>query len=173
MKSTLVFILVIFFHIGHSQTDTTKNTLKRLEYKIEYPKNWKIDTSKFIGTDFYIFSTLENKDDKFRENINEITQNLKGKDIDLEKFKQISDNQVLKLTNNSEVIESVIIKEKNKEYFKLKYIMTQGVFRLIITSICYIKDEKAYLLTFTCESEKYDQYEKVANEMLNSFCLIE
>jgi len=48
---------------------------------------------------------------------------------------------------------------------------SQGKSRLKIISICFISNEKAYLATFTAEFDKYDKYQKTAEQILTSFSL--
>jgi len=47
--------------------------------------------------------------------------------------------------------------------------MTQSSFRLKIASLCFINNKKAYLATFSSKIDKYDSYQKVANDILSSF----
>jgi len=171
MKLTLTSILLLLTHFCFSQIDTSKTSFKKDNYKIEYPKTWRLDTSKFMGTEFLFFSPLENEADKFSENVNGIIQDLSGQNIDLEKYKQITDKQLSDMATDCKVFESSIIKKDSKEYFKTTYAMTQGKFRLKITSICFIKNDKAYLTTFSSELDKYEQYKKVEEEILSSFWL--
>ena len=46
--------------------------------------------------------------------------------------------------------------------------MTQGKYRIKVTSICFIKNDKAYLVTFGSMIDKYEQYQKYGEEILNS-----
>jgi hypothetical protein len=124
-----------------------------------------------MGTEFFVFSPLENENDKFSENVNGIIQDLSGQNIDLEKYKQITDKQLTDMATDGQVFESAIVKTEKMEYFKTTYAMTQGKLRLKITSICFIKDDKAYLVTLSSEFDKYDSYKKVGEEILNSFSL--
>lgn len=171
MKLILTLILFLFTHFCFAQSDTTKTIFAKDNYKIQYPKSWRLDTSKIMGTDFFIFAPLENETDNFSENINVIIQDLRNQNIDLEKYKLITDNQINQFATDPKVFESAIIKENNNEYFRIVYAMTQGKARLKITSICLIKNDKAYLATFTTEFNKYGQYNKVGEEILSSFCL--
>ena len=171
MKLTLTSILLLFTFLCFAQTDTTKTSFTKANYKIQFPKDWRLDTSRIMGTDFFVFSPLENDTDKFSENVNGVTQDLGGQNIDLEKYKQVTDKQLAEMATDCKVFESSIIKTDDKEYFKTTYAMTQGKFRLKITSICFIKTGKAYLATFSSELDKYDKYKKVGEEILNSFCL--
>lgn len=173
MKIILILILLAFTFYGCSQSVvlSQKKNYNTDAYNILYPESWKPDTSKMMGTDLVIFSPLENEEDKFSENINIMIQDLDNQNIDLERYKEISDNQIRELFADSEVFESAVIKSNGADYYKMIYTMMQGDFRLKITSICFIKNDKAYLATFTVELDKYDNYKKVGNEILSSFKL--
>ena len=173
MKLTLSFIVLFYTHFCFAQTDTTNSIFVKDNYKIQYPKSWQLDTSKLMGTDFFVLAPLENEIDKFRENVSGIIQDLSGQNIDLEIYKQITDKQILEFATEPKIFESEIINSNKNNYYKTVYAMTQGKARLKITSVCYIKNEKAYLITFTSEIEKYEQYKKVGEDIISSFHLVE
>jgi len=124
-----------------------------------------------MGPELFVFSPLENQNDKFSENVNVIIQDLAGQNIDLKKYKQITEGQLTNMATDGKIVESSIVKGNKGDYYKIIYSRTQGNFRLKITSLCYIKNDKAYLVTFTSEFDKYDQYNKIGQEILNSFSL--
>jgi PsbP len=173
MKLILTLIFFASTYCGYSQTDTSNQltNFTKENYKLQYPKSWTLDTSGIMGTELFVFSPLENESDKFKENVNVIIQNLKGQNIDLDKYKQITDAQIANMAADIKVFVSSKIKTEKGEFYKIIYAMTQGNFRLKISSYCYIKNEKAYLVTFTSEFDKYEQYKKVGEKILTSFSL--
>ncbi len=138
-------------------------------YKLQYPASWTLDTSKSIGPAIFFFSPLENAEDKFRENVNVLIQDLRGEDINLSRYKEITDKQVNDLATDGEILESSISRKNGQEFYRITYVMSQGKFRVKITSVCLIQNEKAYLSTFTAEVDKYDAYKKMAEQILASF----
>ena len=173
MKLTSIFVILLSTQFGFSQSDssTQKTSFAKDNYKIQYPKTWRLDTSKVMGTELFIFSPLENSSDKFSENANILIQDLSGQNIDLAKYKEITDKQLIEMVTDYKVFESSIKNIDNRNYFKIIYAMTQGKFRLKITSICFIKNDKAYLATFSSEFDKYEQYKYLSEDILNSFRL--
>jgi hypothetical protein len=169
---TLAFLILAVNGFSQNDTDEVTSFIKE-DFSIQYPKSWQIDTSKMMGTELFVFSALENENDKFRENVNVIIQDLGGQDIDLDKYKQITETQVTEIAADGKIYESTVVKTGKGEYYKVTYAMTQGTFRLKISSYCYIKNEKAYLVTFSSEFDKYDQYKKVGEQILKSFSLTE
>lgn len=168
---SIIFLFILFESFSQSDTSNQVNIFTKGNFSLQYPKSWRIDTSKVMGTEIYIFAPLENAEDKFRENVNVMIQNLSGKGIDLGMYKQITESQIANLATEGKVFESTILKADKGEYYKITYAMTQGIFRLKLTSYCFIKDEKAYLITFGSEFDKYEQYQKIGEEILNSFSL--
>jgi hypothetical protein len=142
-------------------------------YKLQYPKSWSLDSSRALGSDLFVFSPLEDETDKFRENVNVMIQNLKGQNIDLEKYKEITEKQIANLATDGEIIESSIKKSATGDFFRITYVMTQGKFRIKITSICILREGQAYLVTFSSELAKYDSYKETSENILSSFSLKE
>ena len=138
-------------------------------FHLKYPENWLPDTSGKMGTRLFVFSPLENEEDKFAENINVIIQELSGKDIDLIAYKKLTETQITEYATDPEMYESTIINSGKGEYYKVSYAMTQGKLRLKIISYCLIKNQKAYLITFGSEVDKYEKYKTISEEILNSF----
>ena len=173
MKLRLFLAFLLLANYCFSQTDTTHKIINfsTNSYTLQYPKSWSLDTSKAWGADLFVFSPLENETDKFRENVNVLIQNLKGQDIDLEKYKQITEKQITELAKDGEIIESSIKRYAAGECFRVTYLMTQGNFRIKITSICMLKDDQAYLATFSSELAKYNSYKETSENILSSFSL--
>jgi hypothetical protein len=173
MKIITLLLFVFLAYAGFSQDDTliNWNELTKGNFKISYPKGWTIDTSKKLGVDLFIFSPLENKDDNFKENVNILIQDLSGQGINLNKYKQITEQQLNDMPGIS-LFESSVLKSEKGEYYKITYAMTQGANRLKILSLCFIKNNNAYLATFAAVFDKYDQYRNIGEKILNSFTLI-
>ena len=136
---------------------------------IRYPASWQTDDSKKLGAELFLFSPLETDNDKFRENVNILIQDLKGQGIDLAKYKEITDKQLADFGTNGKLYESVIDNTGNIPVYRISYMMVQQGFRLRIISKCFIKNQKAYLVTFTSEFEKFDKYESEAKQIIETF----
>lgn len=174
MKLTLFLTLITLTNCCYSQAETVNQMIsfEKENYKFQYPKSWRLDTLIKVGPELFVFSPLEDESDKFSENVNVSVQNLKGQNIDLAQYKEITDKQITDLATDSKIFESSIVKTNKGEFFRITYAMTQGKFRLKITSICFISNDKAYLATFSSELDKYDSYKKVGEQILSSFSLI-
>ncbi len=171
MKIWLTISLLGLSTFCLSQTTTPNIVFSSKSFKISFPTSWQLDTTKNMGAECFIFSPLENEKDNFRENVNVMIQDLSGSQIDLEKYKQITEQQLKQYDATAQVFESSIIKQSGGNFYKVLYSMTQNKNKLKITSVCFIKNEKAYLITLTTKIETYEKYKKIGEDILNSFSL--
>jgi len=168
-------IIVLLLSVQHSFsqqpviTESEWKSLSKKEYVIQYPPDWEPTENGEMGTTFVIFSPSETKDDQFRENVNLIIQDLKGKEIDLDRYTSMSEKQIKTIMTNAEISASQRMKGSNGEYHKLVYISDQGGYHLKYVQYYWIINEKAYLLTFTSEQNKFDAFRETGMQMMNSF----
>jgi hypothetical protein len=124
-----------------------------------------------MGTSFILFSALENDQDQFRENVNLISQDLGSNTVDLDQYTEISENQINTMMTNCTVYESKRIKNAGGEYQKLIYAADQGEFRLKFEQLYWIENDKAYVLTLTCEESTFSSFKEIGEKIMNSFSL--
>ncbi|HCQ29749.1 MAG TPA: hypothetical protein DIU39_05645 [Flavobacteriales bacterium] len=154
---TLSIILVVQTAFGQQQFSND-------EFAIEYPANWSLDTSGIMGTQLMIISEIE-KDDQFRENINLIIQDLPTYDISLDDYTSISEKQIKDAFGENSIMES---KRENGKH-KIVYKGTQQGIEMIFEQIYIIKNNKAYVLTFTSIPATYEKFKAPAEKILESF----
>jgi len=144
-------------------------TINEYGYSIQYPDNWDLSKSGQMGMSFVILSRLTSEQDKFKENVNLLIQDLKRQNINLDKFVQISEGQISTMLTNGKLIESSRLNKNNSEFHKFIYTANQGIYKLKIEQYFWVKNEKAYVLTFSSEIDQYEKYKKTGEQILNSF----
>lgn len=169
MKFKLICCLLLLSNFCFAQKD--KLEFSAPQFTVQYPTDWRVDTSRLMGTELLLFSPLEGEGDLFAENVNVLIQDLSGQNIDLEKYKQITDAQLAVYANEGGVLESVIVKTGSSKCYIVHYTMSQGGLNLKILSTCIIKNEKAFLVTFSAEVDKYEQFKELGEGILSSFAL--
>jgi len=175
---TLCYIGLIAHAFGQVTPQNTEaasreswNNINNSEYYIDYPKNWEIDQSGRYGTSFYLFSYQTSANDLFRENVNLIIQDLTGMDIDLAKYTEISENQINNMMEDGTILENRTISKNGINYQKLIFTGTQQGLFLKFEQFYFIKNNKAYVLTLTCEAKEFNTYKETGEKILNSFYL--
>ena len=171
-----IMLPLSFFACG--ETDTKGEPAKIEEkwitlnddgYSIDYPESWEVSKSGQMGTVFIISSQLTSDDDSFKENVNFLIQDLTGAGMDLEKYVEVSTEQVQTLITDGDVTESERRKSNGKDFHRILYSGKQGIFHLMFEQYYWVIENKAYVLTFTCEEDTYDEYKKIGEQILNSF----
>ncbi|MDZ4664729.1 MAG: hypothetical protein SGJ15_07625 [Bacteroidota bacterium] len=165
----LTFLASAFIAQGQSPPKIEKGwkTFSQDNYTIQYPENWLLDSAPKMGMSLVVFSKLTSPNDQFKENINLLVQDLKGKNIDLTKYVEISEEQISTLAANGKLIETKRRKENGSEFQKMIYTSDDQMFKLKYEQYYWIKNEKAYVLT--CEASQFETYKAPGEKIMNSF----
>lgn len=155
-------------------------TLSRNNYSLRYPKNWDLEQNENAGSVvsgntvtylFAILSPLESPADKFRENVNLVTEDFNGKKVDAEMYHAASQSQIESQMKNCKIIESRIVEKGSQKYHKIIWTWDYETFNLKVEQYAWISAGKAYILTFTSEQNKFAQFQEVGENILNTFTL--
>lgn len=144
-------------------------TLHENGYSLQCPPNWSLDKSGQSGTSFIVLSQQESPDDNFRENVNLLIQDLSGLNIDLDKYTEISLDQVRTMLTKGKIMESVEKNARGLSYQKVVYTGVQGIYEIYCQQYYWVRENKAYVLTLTCETDKVKMYKETGEMILNSF----
>jgi len=181
MKKLSIIAIVFFAIIStvglQSQSEQANDQKEAIEwdylkgenYEIQYPTNWDVDTSKLMGSSFFLFSPVIDEKDLFRENINLLVQDLTGYDVNLDQYVELSEGQVKTMVTESKIISSERKEKDNQEYQHFIYSGKEEVYDLRFEQYYWLIDNKAYILTFTCDISKFEEYQKVSTRILESF----
>lgn len=179
----IILLLAITLNIiasGQSQVEKSEKRTEELtewqylredKFEISHPSNWEVNKSGEMGTSFILFSPIANNSDKFRENVNLLTQDLTGHDLNLDKYVELSEGQIKTLVTNGKIISSERQNNDKQEYQKVIYTGKQGIYDLKFEQYYWVIDNKAFVLTLTCEEKEFNNYQSTGERILNSFKL--
>jgi hypothetical protein len=148
-------------------------TLYETDYSIDYPERWELDKSGQMGTSFMLFSPLLSKEDKFKENVNLLIQDLTGHNVDLDKYVEISEDQINTMITDGKIIESKRIIGESMNHHKVMFTGKQDIYNLKFEQYYWVIRQKAFVLTFTCEERQFNNYRATGERILNSFNLVQ
>lgn len=175
MKFKLVILFIAVLQLAGCQKDqksetiNSKNDTKKISrngYSITYDSSFRLDESGSNGTEFYLFSQKVKSGDDFVENINLMIQDLETLKYDLNQFVTLSESQI---KTNGKLIESVRKKSGEKEYHILIF---EGKFNgldLKFLQYDFVKNDKAYVLTFSAKKNEFADYQKQMEMVMNTF----
>ncbi|MHA1300589.1 MAG: PsbP-related protein [Candidatus Helarchaeota archaeon] len=140
---------------------------KTFNIEIEYPSNWDV-----IKDGMVFLSPLEEPTDDFRENINISVQKLPSK-MSLEEFSELNISELKKIITNFKIVEGPIeTKLAGIKANQITFTAVQGKYLLKFMSICTIKNDNVYVITFTSEEDKYEKYLETVKKMIDSFKIL-
>lgn len=140
-----------------------------LEYSIQYPEGWEFKTTGGMGIEFIVLSTAENKTDSFRENINLTVEELPQIDATLANYAAVTEEHIKTFIKNVRIVDSETVGDGADEYHKLVYEGKQGKKDLTYEQYIRVKENKAYVLTFTSKRNEYENYKSIAEKIMCSF----
>jgi len=169
----IIFLTLSSFGQTNGKNDVSSQNgwkiINENSYTIQYPDSFDLDKSGMMRTSFVLLSKQTSANDLFRENVNLLVQDLNGQNINLEKYTEISENQIKKMLSNCKILESKNIEIADKKYHKIIYTGDQLNYKLKFEQYYFVDKFKAYVLTFTCEINQFENYREVGEKIMNSF----
>ncbi|WGK70012.1 hypothetical protein P0082_03900 [Candidatus Haliotispira prima] len=139
-------------------------------YSISYPGDWELNNSGLMGTSLILLSPISSGQDQFRENINLLVHDLTGFNFDLYEYAEASESQIKAVTTDARILESrIITATEAPDYYKIIYTGKQGIHNLKFEQYIWVVEDKAYILTLSCEEHQFDYYQTTGEQILNSF----
>lgn len=169
MKNLLVvlaFLLLNSFINAQEEKKIYENDI----FSIQYPTNWNLEETEGTQAQFIVKGPLTSDKDIFAENVNVITQDLKGMGVTLDQYVDFNKSQLTTIPNG-EMLSSTRKNRDGNDYHTLIFKGTMNSYNLKIMQLYAIKNEVAYVLTFTVMEDEYAQFEKLGKQILNSFKL--
>ncbi|MBX2985886.1 MAG: hypothetical protein LC109_07120 [Bacteroidia bacterium] len=179
-KSFLTFMSIAIVLIACSQPGYKNSeskagadwkTVEDSTFTVQYPPDWELNNTGAMSTSFVLFAPPETSNQIFRTNINLMVEDLSDIEIDLEQYVQASEEQIQSLITNAKILNSKRQKSDNDEFHQLEFTAEQGEYHLWFEQQYRIKNNKAYVLTFTCEEATYKQYKEAGEAILSTFIL--
>lgn len=167
----ILLLLLLTSFSGLAQIDVPADWLVYEDdyFSIRYPNGFEVGKSTVPNVSFILLARSTSSKDAFRENVNLMVQDVRGMEMDLDQFTQVSENQVTTLLSKGKVLESKRITTDSNEFHRLAYVGEQGDLRLIFVQHYWIIEGKAYILTFTGEAAEFKKYDAVSQVMMQSF----
>ena len=158
-------LLLLFFLISTViSAQKLEKEIKETLYSIKYSSSWKIDNTGRNSVEFYLFASPINEN--MGSNINLLIQNLDGMNLDLTKFTEISEKQI---STNGKLISSELKNIDNQEFQELIFEANMNGKEMKFYQQYFVKNSKAFIITFTALISQYDKLEKEARIIINTF----
>lgn len=170
----LVGILLIFLALWlYGRQHIFVRYANRIDgFVIKYPADWTYEENKG-GASVILYSPAESSLDNFKENVNVVVQDLSANPMSLEKYTDTAIKQAQLVFEKNLIIQEsspTILAGRPGYLFSFlgKGPDTEVQFLIVWT----VADLKAYQVTYTAVSSKYDKYLGQAKRMIGSFRIL-
>jgi len=136
--------------------------------RIKYPKDWTMQEG-FMGTVVVFLSPKADASDVFQENLNVGVEDLSGVSITLDEYTELTIDQMGQFITDFTVIESGKTTLAGNPAYKIVYTGSQAQYSIKWMQIWAIKDDKAYLITYTAETDSFSDFLEIVEAMISSF----
>jgi len=135
--------------------------------KIKYHPHWNIIKSR--GSLVAFLSPLMNPEDKYRENLNVVVEKMDTQVISLDDYVKLSMIKLREGFKNFKLISTDPSCKiaKNKAY-KIIYEGIKGSFHLKFIQFFLFKENRVFIITYTSEYDKYNDFLEVIEKMIKS-----
>lgn len=148
------------------QTGWLEYTDSNYNFKLQYPATWSSGAEQGM----LIFKTAKDgTEDNFQENVNVIIQDLSAQPMTLAEFTKLSLDQYGEMGETVQIVSIDDAKLAGIAAKKAIVKMNYYSLPLKLKQLWFIKDNKAYMLTYTALETTYSAFENDATQLMMSF----
>ncbi|MBD2501392.1 serine/threonine-protein kinase [Anabaena azotica] len=137
---------------------------------IKYPQTWQktVTPDRITGNLVKFISPKENNQDSYTENLNLIVQDLPETRRQLEQFNQFYLGEIQQSHQNLQITQNDETQLANQPARQVVYTFTEEGNKFQRLQVWTIKNNKAYIMTYTADAAKYSEYLPVVKTMISS-----
>ncbi|WP_138499092.1 serine/threonine-protein kinase [Nostoc sp. PA-18-2419] len=167
--ATAATIIAFFIFIPRNQSLLDYNNIP-YGINIKYPTNWqKTGTPDHItGNVVKFISPKENNTDIYLENVNLIVEELPENHQELEQFTKFFLDEIQQSYPNSKISEKGKTQLANQPAYQVSYTLEEEGINIKRLQVWTIKNNKAYIMTYTDNVTKYSEHLPTARTIINS-----
>jgi serine/threonine-protein kinase len=153
-----------------TQPTTGLSTYDSPDYgiSIKYPAEWTKD-EQIMGAVVVFFAPTEGPSDIFQDNVNIIVQDLSAQPMTLDEYTELSLAQIEQFITDPSILDSSAVTLAGNPGHKLVYTGKQGQYDLQWIQVWTMKNDKAYVISYTAEISRYSALLETVQEMIDSF----
>jgi serine/threonine-protein kinase len=161
-------IKAVFLFLSLCVFQTTMLTYNNVlnKFKIDYPNNW---VQKNNVNAILFCSPKEDDKDNFQENVNILLQDLSAHPMNLEEYADITKKQVAENVGSSAMLSIKDVIFSGRKSKEISFNLNLSGKDLKVRQFVFIKENIAYLLTYTAEQSQFEKYKDISTKVMNSF----
>ena len=138
---------------------------------IKYPSSWE-KKEEIMDAVVIFLSPTENMEDKFRENLSIMIKDLYMQKCDFYDYLSFSIEQLRDAILEFHLLDKTPTKLSKIPAYRIIYSGKREQIDVKIMQNYAINNNKVYIITYTAEKDKFDEYLKIVLKMIKSFRMI-
>lgn len=138
------------------------------KFAMQYPEGWEARENS-LNTLVSFLSPLKNKDDKFAENVNVVSETTGDQTISLDQYYKVSEENLKQFFSDFKLLKNEATTLAGLPARMVIYNASQNQLKLRTTQIFTIKDGQAYIVTLTNTQADPTQYTADMLKIAQSF----
>lgn len=170
MKRSLVLLILFIALTGCNETDTVSYKSEKGFSFLYSKEQWSLEEEPDV---LLLFSkTISSAD--FRTNVNILVQDLSIQPMGLQDYHSLTRQQIMQASGKDTVESEKDVKISGIPAKEIIYTISQDIdkgnyLELKIKQVYLIKDNKAYLITYTSKPNDFDTFLEAANMVFETF----
>ncbi|MCC0176211.1 serine/threonine protein kinase [Waterburya agarophytonicola K14] len=162
-----------FWLLSQSENPEPETNLSLYEnasegFRVDYPEAWsKQNRDDFFATGVVFFSPLEDESDQFKERVSVLVENL-SEEVSLDGYTERSITEIKKLSDPY-VGEAKFVNFGEDEGRQVVYTGEENGNTVQKMQTWSVKEDKAYVITYTARIDSYNSYLPTVEKMIESF----
>lgn len=140
---------------------------KEGNFTVQLPADWEVRTG-FMGTDVLALAPYQKNPEQFRENVSVLVVKL-DQPLPAKEYYDLNLQGLQKLLTNYKLEQSEAVTIDGVDALKLVYTHQMGEIKAKVTQFLLLKDNKAYVITFSAEPDNFNKLLPQIDEVIKSF----
>jgi len=141
-------------------------------FSISYPDNWELSTLQIPGIYFQAFSPKEGPNDRFRENVNVVIEDLNGRQVSEQQYVDATKKKLMLNVKEFYLIKAGETMIGSYKAYEILYTGKLNLYNFKFKAVIVIYEKKAFVLTYSSDLISYDKFYPETNKIMNSIRLL-
>ncbi len=141
-------------------------------FSISYPGNWELNTQLVPGIYFQAFSPKEGPNDRYRESVNVVIEDLNGKQVSEQQYIDATKKNLFFNVKDYHLIKAGETMMGSYKAYEIIYTGKLDLYNLKFRAVISFFEKRAFIITYSSDLISYDKFYPEANKIMSSIKLL-
>lgn len=141
-------------------------------FSISYPGNWELNTQLVPGIYFQAFSPKEGPNDRYRESVNVVIEDLNGKQVTEQQYIDATKKNLFFNVKDYRLIKAGETMMGSYKAYEIIYTGKLDLYNLKFRAVISFFEKRAFIITYSSDLISYDKFYPETNKIMSSIRLL-